>query len=147
MNAPWLQLQKIENIDLWLENHSIIKIEAFDLDVSKIKKAKQQLSKIDKIAYLSSFEDNVEVTDKYAQKGLILSQVIEPLGIKKEEVAVFGDGLNDLSMFELFSESYAVENAALEIKKLAKYYAPSYDQDGVAQMIMQIIEKNKEEKL
>ena len=35
------------------------------------------------IAYLSSYPDNVEITNEYAQKGLILEKVIDQLKIKK----------------------------------------------------------------
>ena len=81
------------------------------------------------------------MTDKAAQKGLILDQVIQDVGISREEVAVFGDGLNDLTMFQLFPESYAMNNGDEEIKKLAKYIAPDCNDEGVAQMVEKILEK------
>ena len=102
-----------------------------------------ELAHIKGIAFLSSYPDNVEVTDANAQKGLILKKVIELKGIKKEEVAVFGDGLNDSTLFELFTESFAVDNAVPEIKAMAKYHIPSHKDDGVALTIDQIIAKQQ----
>ncbi len=62
----------------------IIKVEAFNNDVSLIEKAKEKLQEIDGIAYLSSFDDNIEVNlIRPAQKGLILENVIEELGYSK----------------------------------------------------------------
>ena len=83
--------------------------------------------------------DNVEVTDESAQKGLILEKVIADLGISQDEVAVFGDGLNDITLFKLFPESYAMENGEQEIKDLAKYIAPDCNDDGVAKMVEKIL--------
>ena len=140
--APCTQLKKIDDVDAWLEEpHQIVKIEAFDRYEQKVIEAKKYLPPIEGIAHLSSFIDNVEVTDKAAQKGLILDQVIQDVGISRDEVAVFGDGLNDLTMFQLFPESYAMNNGDEEIKKLAKYIAPDCNDEGVAQMVEKILEK------
>jgi HAD superfamily hydrolase (TIGR01484 family) len=129
-------------VNAWLEEpHQIVKIEAFDRYEQKVIEAKKYLPPIEGIALSSSFIDNVEVTDKAAQKGLILDQVIQDVGISREEVAVFGDGLNDLTMFQLFPESYAMNNGDEEIKKLAKYIAPDCNDEGVAQMVEKILEK------
>lgn len=142
--APCMLLQKIEDVDAWLnESHQIIKIEAFDKDETKVIEAKKYLPPIKNIAHLSSFVDNVEVTDEHAQKGLILAQVIQDLGIQRDEVAVFGDGLNDITMFELFPESYAMDNAEQEIKELAKYIAPDCSDEGVSKMVLKILEENQ----
>ena len=60
--------------------------------------------------------------------------------IKKEylncdKVVVFGDGLNDLSMFEIADESYAVENACRELKEKATGVIGHHDQESVAQYL------------
>ncbi len=139
--SPCMNLQKIKDVDAWLAtNPKIIKIEAFDKDEEKVIEAKKYLPPIKNIAFLSSFIDNVEVTDEYAQKGLILDEVIKDLGIQRDEVAVFGDGLNDITMFQLFPESYAMENAEQEIKDLAKYIAPNCNDEGVSKMVLKILE-------
>lgn len=138
---PCMLLKKIDSVETFLQGQrEIIKIEAFDVDETKIEKAKQILGKIPGIAFLSSFPDNVEVTHQDAQKGLILEKVIASKGISKEEVAVFGDGLNDITMFELFPESYAMGNAVQEIQALAKYHLPSNEEDGVAQAIEHLLQ-------
>lgn len=67
-----MKLKKIGDLDDFINSSiDIIKVEAFNNDVSLIEKAKEKLQEIDGIAYLSSFDDNIEVTDKAAQKGLI----------------------------------------------------------------------------
>lgn len=47
-------------------------------------------------------------------------------------VISFGDAINDIAMFEVSDECYAVENAVNELKKLATKVIASNDQDGVA---------------
>ena len=50
-------------------------------------------------------------------------------------VVVFGDGKNDLDMFRMADECYAVENAVPELKAMATAVIPSNDEDGVARWL------------
>lgn len=71
--------------------------------------------------------------------GKILLKAIERYNIKREEVAVLGDGMNDYSMFREFPCSFAMDNAVPEIKKAAKYITASNDESGVAKAIDKIL--------
>ena len=133
-----MKLKKIGDLDDFI-NSSIIKVEAFNNDVSLIEKAKEKLQEIDGIAYLSSFDDNIEVTDKAAQKGLILENVIEELGYSKDEVMVLGDGLNDITLFERFKYSFAPGNANETIKAMAYQVVGACEEDGVSQAIYMML--------
>lgn len=131
-----MKLKKIGDLDDFINSSiDIIKVEAFNNDVSLIEKAKEKLQEIDGIAYLSSFDDNIEVTDKAAQKGLILENVIEELGYSKDEVMVLGDGLNDITLFERFKYSFAPGNANETIKAMAYQVVGACEEDGVSQAI------------
>lgn len=137
---PCMQLRKIEDVDVFLkESREIIKLEAFSLDESLINLAKEKLHNVSGIAYLSSFSDNVEVTDFYAQKGLILEEVSASMGIKKEEIMVLGDAFNDITMFERFPYSFAMGNAQQAIKDMAYRIVAPCEEDGVAQAIEMMI--------
>ena len=57
--------------------------------------------------------------------------------LKCEKLVVFGDGKNDIDMFELADESYAVQNAHVDLKKYASAVIPSNDDDGVARWLAQ----------
>lgn len=50
-------------------------------------------------------------------------------------LVVFGDGMNDLDMFRIADEAYAVENAVPELKAAATGIIGSNDRDGVAQWL------------
>lgn len=54
-----------------------------------------------------------------------------------EKIVAFGDGKNDVDMFELADESYAVENAHEDLKKYATDIILSNEEDGVAQWLAQ----------
>ncbi len=138
---PCNHLVKVEDFDEFITRDlEIMKVETFSPDEDSIRRAKEALKEIPGISYLSSYEDNVEVTDREAQKGYILEKVIKMKGIAKEEVAVAGDGMNDLSMFEIFPYSYAPSNAQEGIKELAGRVVCSSEDDGFAQAVLDILE-------
>ena len=50
----------------------------------------------------------------------------------------FGDGKNDIDMFEIADEAYAVENAVSELKAVATGIIGSNENDGVAKYLQKI---------
>lgn len=54
-----------------------------------------------------------------------------------DRVISFGDAVNDIPMFEVSDEAYAVENAAEELKALATGVIGSNENDGVAKWLEQ----------
>lgn len=52
-----------------------------------------------------------------------------------EEIIVFGDGDNDLSMFAVADEAYAPSNAQSEVKAAADDIIGHHDEDGVAHFL------------
>jgi hypothetical protein len=52
-----------------------------------------------------------------------------------EKVVVFGDGKNDIDMFEIADEAYAVANAVPELKEIATGIIESNNADGVAKYL------------
>ncbi len=56
-------------------------------------------------------------------------------------IVVFGDAVNDIDMFEMADEAYAVENAVSELKGKATAIIGSNDDDGVAEWLYEHIKK------
>lgn len=77
----------------------------------------------------------IDFMTKGVDKGTALASLQERLGISREETMAFGDNCNDIGMLQQAGESYAVENAHPLVKEAAKYTAPSYEEDGVMQVI------------
>jgi len=74
-----------------------------------------------------------EIMLKKSTKG---NAILELKGMLKcDKIVSFGDAINDISMFKISDQSYAVENAPEELKKYANGIIPSNDQNGVAQWL------------
>lgn len=136
----FIGLQYIEDINKFFEEGiEIRKFVAFNKDIDLIDKIKKVISQIEGLAISSSFIDNIEITDINAQKGIILEQVAVKMGIDREEVMILGDSFNDYSMFEIFEETVAMENAIPEVKAVAKYITDTNDNLGVAKAIYNVL--------
>jgi len=71
----------------------------------------------------------VEAIDKYQG----IKKIIKHIDGKLSDVVVFGDGLNDLSMFNQAAYSIAMGNACQEIKKIANFITKDSKEDGIYQ--------------
>lgn len=76
----------------------------------------------------------VEPTDK--GKGIL--QMMHLLHADPEDVIVFGDGLNDISMFRPPFFSVAMGNARPELKALANYITDDNDKGGILHACIQL---------
>lgn len=54
-----------------------------------------------------------------------------------DRIVSFGDAINDIPMFEISDECYAVENAVEELKKVATGIIESNENDGVAKWLLE----------
>ena len=75
----------------------------------------------------------LDVHHSKGSKGNGIRHVAETSGYS--EIIAFGDGDNDLSLFEIATESYAVSNADDELKELATEVIGHHDEDGVARFL------------
>ena len=85
-----------------------------------------------------SGEQWLEIMPLAASKSNAIRQLREKLGC--DRLVVFGDGKNDVDMFELADEGYAVSNAAPELKAVATAVIGSNDEDAVAHWLSEYAE-------
>lgn len=64
-------------------------------------------------------------------KGTAIQKLIHYLEINKEDVIAFGDGLNDMSLFENVGCSVAMGNANAELKSYATYVCEDIMDEGI----------------
>ena len=76
----------------------------------------------------------LELMPLAASKSNAIRQLKAKLGC--DYLVVFGDGKNDIDMFQLADESYAVENAVPELKAVATGVIAANDEDGVARWLL-----------
>ncbi|MDJ0918544.1 MAG: HAD hydrolase family protein, partial [Woeseiaceae bacterium] len=72
----------------------------------------------------------IDIHHTDANKGGAVMSLKKQLGASR--VVCFGDGTNDISMFEAADESYAPENAEPEVKEAATAIIGHHDEDGIA---------------
>ena len=77
----------------------------------------------------------LELMPKAATKGNAILRLKSLLGC--DRIVSFGDGLNDMPMFAISDECYAVENAVDELKRAATAVIPSNREDGVAHFLVE----------
>lgn len=74
-----------------------------------------------------------EIMPKKASKANAIEKLKKLWGCEK--IVSFGDAINDIPMFSISDECYAVENAVEELKKIATQVIDSNDNDGVAKWL------------
>ena len=87
------------------------------------------------IAVSSSVPRNVEINREDATKGRALLALAKHLGLERDQVMAFGDGLNDISMIENAGVGVAMGNAVDEVRRVADKITATNDEDGVAAVI------------
>ncbi|ALR17587.1 Cof-type HAD-IIB family hydrolase [Vibrio natriegens] len=73
----------------------------------------------------------LDVMNAKASKGAAIQYLQQTMNFTPAETMTFGDYLNDLEMLQVSEHSYAVANAHEEIKKIARFSAPSNQESGV----------------
>jgi Cof subfamily protein (haloacid dehalogenase superfamily) len=81
----------------------------------------------------------LDVTPPGHDKGTFVAAMETRLGVSPEAVATIGDMQNDLPMFARSRMSFAMGNAADEIKRLATHVTASNEEDGFAKAIEVIL--------
>lgn len=125
---------------LFANHYEIRKILCFCDDIQKLNRIKKEIYENYGLSVLSSSAINMEVTAPLAKKGIMLNRVVEYYGLKPENVVVFGDGENDISMFQNFPDSYAMKNGADTLKDIAAHITKyTNEEDGVGRTVVERI--------
>ena len=82
-----------------------------------------------------SSEQWLELIPQAASKSNAIKQLKDHL--RCDRLIVFGDGKNDIDMFNLADECYAVENAVDELKSIATAVIHQNNDDGVAKWLLE----------
>lgn len=105
---------------------------------NKIKEIYDEVTKIcPAVTYIDIYSGHrwIEIMPKGAGKAEAALELKKKLGA--DELVVFGDGGNDISMFEAADRCYAVENADERLKKTADGIVESNENDGVARWFLE----------
>ncbi len=82
-----------------------------------------------------------EILNPNGGKDKALDWLCEYLGIGTDRTIAFGNGYNDVQMLEWAGMSVAVGDAVDEVLEIADVVAPPMEEDGVAQVLNDLLEK------
>ncbi|ORX46202.1 hypothetical protein BCR36DRAFT_297899, partial [Piromyces finnis] len=134
-------VQKVETGKVQVNKFSFLVSEAKEAD--DIKEKLEDLRKEYKLKCIFSNGPYLGYMPPNTNKGTSLSNLIQHLNIKKEEVIAFGDGINDIELFQNSGWPIAMENASDKLKPYAKLITKSNAEDGVADMLEKIFLKDE----
>ncbi|WP_455524842.1 HAD family hydrolase [Holdemanella biformis] len=120
--------------------NAINKIMCIDKDLNKVQEFADKINLYCEHVHCERAEGNAFVmVNRQASKGLALKNLLKLLHISSEEVVVFGDNYNDVSMFEAVKYSVCMENADKDVKDKATFICNSNDMNGVSDFIQKYI--------
>ena len=120
----------LRRVDLTVE-----KLDVTPEDKADRARAWDVLCRIEGLDISSAYDTNIEINTPEGAKGRGVERLAALLGIRREEIMAFGDGLNDLSLLSCAGLPVAMENAVPELKAAARFIAPSNIEDGEAACI------------
>ena len=146
------KVRSVDEIKNIIESKEIVQCAISEKKKKKMKKARLYLKenfktiKIENeskkfldVNYRPSRNYFCDLTSVLTSKGNAVKKLIEYFEFDTDEIAVIGDGKNDISMFELTPNSVAMGNSIKELKDIATYVTDTNDEDGVAKALEKII--------
>ncbi|MEC5423013.1 HAD family hydrolase [Virgibacillus sp. C22-A2] len=76
-------------------------------------------------------EHSYDIIRKNVNKGEAVKNVLNRLGLQKEQAIAFGDGMNDKEMLQEVGEGFAMANGAPELLEYAKHKADPVTESGI----------------
>ncbi len=133
------RLEIVDNIEDVINSEPVLKFAMYNYKQAR-ENIMPRLNNISsEIKAVLSAESWVDVINVSVNKGRAIKVIQDLYGIRKEECVAFGDYMNDYELLQNCGESYAMENAHEELKKSAKYIAPSNDDEGIMQILKKIL--------
>lgn len=134
-------VDEVEDYEILFSNeeYQICKLLAFSMDPEKLKTIAVTLKEWGNLEVASSGHENLEITNKNAQKGIALEAFVKTKGLELAETMAIGDSFNDVSMLERAGRAVAMGNAAYEIKAICDVITDTNNESGVANAILEVL--------
>ncbi|MGM9946607.1 Cof-type HAD-IIB family hydrolase [Floccifex sp.] len=136
MRIPYKQIHYFQNVN---EIKGIsLKVQIMDYE-EKIEEVYQLLNQKFKGQYefFRTSYRQIEILPFGYSKGKTLQRIMKINHVSSREVIAFGDGENDISLFEVADYSYAMGNARDYVKEKAKFVTKTNDEEGIAYILKQ----------
>lgn len=139
-----LPIHYVKNVRQRLaEGLEVLKIICFHKEEARVLgPVAKELEGFGELSITSSGANNIEINHRDAQKGIAVAHLAHERNIPLEQIMTIGDNLNDISMIQMAGVSFAMGNAALEVKEYAKYVTDTNIEDGVSKAILLALREN-----
>lgn len=137
INKYYNEITFVDTIDLL--NDKIMKITVCSIEGSEIALYPTLKGFQDKATVMLSAHEWLDITKTGECKGKALSILQDYLSIPKEETICFGDYLNDISMKDFVSRSYAMKNAHPSVIEAFDEVIGSNNEGAVCKKILELI--------
>jgi len=110
-------------------------------DVEELKSIEEHLRKrLDGVLEVFRSEEFfLEIAPEFISKGNTLGVLIDLLGLTRDEIIAFGDGVCDIPMLQLAGMGVAMGNADLAVKRCADMTTLSNEEDGIADALEKLV--------
>lgn len=97
------------------------------------------------LTFLRNTPHGYDVVPKGSSKAIGIAQFIKKQGFENIPTYAFGDGINDLEMFNYVDTAVAMGNAVTPLKAVADYVTADFKADGIKQALIELglIEEEK----
>jgi len=89
--------------------------------------------------YLTDKGTCIQIMGRAVNKVKGIEKIRESLKLSKDELAVFGDDVNDMEMLSEYPYSFAMGNAESHVKDTANYVTYDHDSDGIHHAIQNML--------
>lgn len=139
----YTEIEEVDDLSA-VEKDEFLKIAVFHFESSEkhIYPFVEKLSTDFKVVV--SGQNWLDISHQAADKAYALKILQQEMGIRKNETLVFGDYNNDIGMMKLAEMSFAMENSHPNVKKLAKYSTKSNSEEGVEEVLAQLLASKSE---
>ncbi len=134
-----IKLFKDDNEILENKDLNIFKFLFIDNDMDKLNNLRKDFAAIEGLNITKSWENNLEVMDFRASKGIGLEYLCNEMNISQDQVIAIGDSENDLTMLAFAGLGVAMGNGDEVVKLKSDYITATNDEDGVAKVIEKFI--------
>lgn len=131
----YARIKRVDDLYEYVDQDNVLKIAIFfsDRDAASHLADLQDLE--GDVSAVLSGERWIDIANTTVNKGTAIEHLLDMFDIDRSEAAAFGDYLNDKAMLEACEESYCMSNGHEELKAIAKYIAPSNDEEGVMKVL------------
>lgn len=120
-------------------------LDALDIICQDTRHKEQWLEKLETLGGLyvtSSTTYRLETSNREGGKGAALREMAARLNVRSEEIIAFGNADNDVDMLRFAGLGVAVADSPDSVKRQADRIAPASTEDGVAQVLEEILSKS-----